>query len=320
MKDIKSRFLKFVKSKKINVFALFLLLSFTILVLNKLSSTYTNTITFPVETVNLPETYVILNDSNQVLNVTLKTYGFKFLRYYIFKPKLTLDYKDNLKHTDSTFSWSSRRSYSKINDQFDKDIELVSLLPDSLQFKYDENATKDVPVILQEHIKFSPGFDVLENYTITPDTVHIIGPEKQVSAIQFIKTLPLELEDVHLDINQKIGLDLPKESKLITFSHNKVHLNAKVEKFTEGTFNIPVTIKNVPANLALKYYPKSVSVSYYTTLSGFNEVSAKDFKVECDYEKHVDNQSYLVPELVKQPKNVKSAKIIQQKIEYIISE
>ncbi|WP_299782537.1 YbbR-like domain-containing protein [uncultured Formosa sp.] len=320
MKDIKSRFLKFVKSKKINIFTLFLLLSFTILVLNKLSRTFTNTITFSVKTINLPETYVVLNDSNQKLNITFKTYGFKFLRYYISKPDLILDYNDKLHLTDSSFAWSSHRSYSKINEQFDKDIDIVSVLPDTLVFKYDENATKDVPVVLQKNIKFSPGFDVLNGVSMTPDTVHIVGPEKIVNNIKSIKTLPLELEDVHLDIDQKIGLELPKANKLITFSHNKVHLSAKVEKFTEGTFNIPVTIKNVPPNLSLKFYPKSVSVSFYTNLSGFNQVQAKDFKVECDYEKHVDNQSYLVPELVAQPEAVKSAKIIHQKVEFIISE
>ncbi|WP_159024163.1 CdaR family protein [Formosa sp. L2A11] len=320
MKDIKSRFLKFVKSKKINIFALFLLLSFTILVLNKLSRTFSNTITFSVETINLPETYVILNDSSQKLNITLKTYGFKFLRYYISKPDLILDYNDKLHLTDSSFVWSSHRSYSKINEQFDKDIEIVSVLPDTLLFKYDQNATKDVPVVLEENIKFSPGFDVLHAFSITPDTVHIVGPEKIVNSITSIKTKSLELEDVHLDIDQNIRLELPKENKLIKFSHHKVRLKAKVEKFTEGTFNIPVTMINVPSNLSLKFYPKSVSVSFYTNLSGFNKVQAKDFKVECDYNKHVDNQSYLVPELIAQPEAVKSAKIIHQKVEFIISE
>ena len=320
MKEIQTRFLKFVRSKKINIFALFLALSFTILILNKLSRTFTNTITFSVNTVNLPETYVILNDSSQKLNVTFKTYGFKFLRYYLSKPKLTLDYDYKTDLTDSTFTWSKQRSFSKINEQFDKDVELISISPDILVFKYDENTTKDIPVVLQERIQFSPGYDVLDGFIITPDTVHIIGPEKLVNSINEIKTIPLELKDIHLNIDQKLELELPKDNGYIQFSHKSVRLKAKVEKFTEGTFNIPVTLKNSPKNVTLKYYPKSVSVSYYTNLSGFNAVLEKDFKVECDYAKRVENQSYLVPELVAQPKTVKSAKIIQQKVEFIISE
>ncbi|WP_434036552.1 CdaR family protein [Formosa sp. 4Alg 33] len=320
MKDIKSRFLRFVSSKKINVFALFLALSFTILILNKLSRTFTNTITFSVNTVNIPETFVVLNDSSQQLNVTLKTYGFKFLRYYLSSPKLTVDYDDKLSLTDSTFSWNQQRSYSKINDQFDKDVEVISISPDVLKFKYDENATKDIPVVLNKKVQFSPGYDVLKGFTITPDTIHVVGPEKILKALTHIETVPLDLKDVHLDIGQTLKLELPENKDHIQFSHESVRLSAKVEKFTEGVFNIPVAIKNVPSNLSLKYYPKSVSVSYYTNLDGFKDVQEKDFKVECDYAKHLENQSYLVPELVAKPESVKSAKIIQQKIEFIITE
>ncbi|WP_066225358.1 CdaR family protein [Formosa haliotis] len=320
MKDIKTRFLKFVRSKKINIFALFLALSFAILVLNKLSRTFVNTITFSVETVNLPETFVVLNDSSQQLNITFKTYGFKFLRYYLTKPTLRLDYEDKVKLTDSTFAWSQHRSYSKINSQFDKDVEILSILPDTLFFNYDVNASKDIPVVLQKNIQFSPGFDVLDGFSISPDSVHIIGPAKVVNALKEIKTVPLELKDVRSDINQTLNLELPEGKDQLKLSHTKVRLKGSVEKFTEGTFNIPVTVKNIPKDMSLKYYPKSVSVSYYTTLQGFNEVSAKDFKVECDFNKHIENNSYLIPELVAQPETVKSAKIIQQKIEFIISE
>lgn len=320
MKDLKQRFLKFVKSKKINVFTLFLLLSFTILILNKLSRTITNTIPFSVQPINLPETYVILNDSSPKLHITLKTYGFKFLKYYLKTPKLRLDYDNHDDINDSTLVWDKSSSFSAINAQFDKDVELISIAPDTIKFYYDVNDSKDVPVVLQNKITFSPGFDVLKGYIVTPDTVHIVGPEKQVSKIKHIKTEPLELQNVHLNIDTALNLELPEGSEEIRFSHKKVKLKAKVEKFTEGAFNIPVSVINVPKNITLKYYPKSVTVLYYTNLSNFKSVQAKDFKVECDYQKQIENQSYLVPEIVKMPEHIKSAKIKQQNIEFIISE
>lgn len=320
IKDLKARFLKFVKSKKINVFALFLILSFTILILNKLSRTITNTIPFSVHLKNLPETYVILNDSTPRLKITLKTYGFKFLKYYLRTPKLTLDYNNHDDLNDSTLVWNKQAYFSVINSQFDKDVELITVAPDSIMFTYDVNDARDVPVLLDEKITFSPGFDIQEAYTITPDTIHIVGPEKAVSKIKSIKTEFLELEDVHTNIDQFLNLKLPEANENISFSHKKVHLKVNVDKFTEGSFNIPITITNVPNNISLKYYPKSVTVLYYTSLSNFNSISAKDFKVVCDYEKHVENQSYLVPEIIKAPEQIKSAKTKQQKVEFIISE
>ncbi|MGJ5642081.1 YbbR-like domain-containing protein [Formosa sp. S-31] len=320
IKELKSKFLKFVKSKKINVFTLFLLLSFTILILNKLSRTITNTIPFTVKLTNLPETYVILNDSSPKLNITLKTYGFKFLKYYLTNPKLVLDYNNHDDLNDSTLVWNKRSSFSNISRQFDKEVELISILPDTIRFYYDVNDTRKIPVILQKNITFSAGYDVLDGFKITPDTITIIGPEKSVSSLKQIKTVPLELQDVHFDLNQSLDLEFPEDSELLQFSSKKVKLKAQVDKFTEGSFNIPVTVTNVPKNITLKYYPKTVTVLYYTSLKNFKAISAKDFKVECDYNKHKENQSYMVPEIVKAPENIKGSKIKQQKIEFIISE
>ena len=59
---------------------------------------------------------------------------------------------------------------------------------------------------------------------------------------------------------------------------------------------------------------------YYTSLDKFNEISVKDFKVVCDYGKVSNNQTFLLPELDKITQNVKSAKINQQHIDFIITE
>ena len=55
IKKVKSKIQLAVKSRKINVFMLFLALSFVILILTKLSKDYTNTFIFNVERINVPE-------------------------------------------------------------------------------------------------------------------------------------------------------------------------------------------------------------------------------------------------------------------------
>ena len=72
--------------------------------------------------------------------------------------------------------------------------------------------------------------------------------------------------------------------------------------------------------LPLNYFPKSVNVSFYTSLSAFNTIAANDFKVVCDYKAINEDSKYLEPELVKRPDNVKTTRLHQQKIEFIIVE
>ena len=72
IKKLRTQILASIKSRKINIFLLFLLMSFLILIFSKLSKNYTNTLAFKIEKINVPEEKVILNNSDSILNVTLK--------------------------------------------------------------------------------------------------------------------------------------------------------------------------------------------------------------------------------------------------------
>ncbi|WNH09704.1 CdaR family protein [Thalassobellus suaedae] len=319
IRKIKSDILASIKNKRINVFILFLLSAFVILIFTKLSKDYTNTIIFNIDKVNVPQENVILNDSNTVLVITLKTHGFKWLDYYFSKPKIKVDFSKDVYKRDSVFIWSKSKAFLK-NTQFDKNVELLNISPDTLVFLYDVNLIKRVPVKLNATIGFAPGYDVSETYVLEPDSVQIIGPNVLVSNINNIETDSVYLSEVRSNLSQTIKLKLPENNKELTFSTKNVILKASVEKFTEGTLKIPVNVINVPPDRSLKFFPKEVNVSYSVSLSNFNSINSTDFKVVCDYNKISSNQSVLIPELVKIPKLVKNAKINQKHIEFIITE
>lgn len=318
IKKVKSDILASIKNKKINVFFLFLLLAFIILIFTKLSKEYTNTVVFNIEKINVPQEDIIFDDS-LALNITLKTHGFKWLAYYFSKPKIKIDFEKDVYKKDSVFIWNKSKAYLE-NTQFDKQVELLNISPEVLTFRYGVNMVKKVPVKLNSNIKYSPGFDVSKPYVLKPDSVVVVGPKALVSQVDFVQTEKVLLTDVRKNLSESVKLKLPKKNKDLTFSNDKVILKVTVEKFTEGTLKVPVTIINVPNNINLKYFPKEVNVSYYVSLSNFNSISAKDFNVVCNYSHVVNNQSFLVPELDKFPQTAKNVKIKQQHIEFIIIE
>ncbi len=318
IKKLKSEIVTSIKNRKINVFILFLLSAFIILIFTKLSKYYTNTLVFNIAKTNVPQKYVIINDSNAQLHITLKTHGFKWLNYYFNEPEITVDFNKDVYKRDSVFVWSKSRAYLN-NTQFDKQVQLLNMNPGTLLFKYDVNLIKTVPVILNSDIKFSTGYDVSSTFKLEPDSIQVIGPKTVVSEIINIETDTLVLTDVRTDILGNIKLKPPKENSGITFSNYEVNLKATVEKFTEGTLKVPISVINVPNSIKLNYFPKEINVSFYVSLSNFNSIESKDFKVECDYNK-VNTNSFLIPELIAFPKDVKNAKISQKRIEFIISE
>ncbi|MEC3907688.1 YbbR-like domain-containing protein [Tamlana sp. 2201CG12-4] len=316
IKKLKSKILTSIRNKRINVFVLFLLSAFIILIFTKLSKQYTNTIAFEIEKQNVPQKYVILNDSTQ-LHITLKTHGFKWLRYYFTTPKIKIDFTKDIYEEDHVFVYNKSKSYLN-NTQFDKEVELLSLSPEKLIFRYGINQVKKLPVKLHTNIDFSHGYNNSTPIITEPDSIVVVGPNILVSELDGLETEELVLNDVRVDLNEKVKLKLPKNKADLKFSVEEVSVKAKVERFTEGTLKIPVTLINAPKKAEIKYFPKQVSVSYYVSLSEFNTITSKDFKVICDYNKTNKNQSFLIPELVKAPVGVKNIKIGQKRIEFIV--
>ncbi|MFV9551313.1 YbbR-like domain-containing protein [Algibacter sp. PT7-4] len=317
MNKIKANIISSFKNKKVNVFILFLFLAFVILMFTKLSKTYTNTIAFNVEKINVPQENIILNDSSQI-HITLKTHGFKWLSFYFATPKIKIDFSKDVHKTENTFVWNKSKAYLN-NTQFTKEVELLNIEPDPITFRYGINMVKKVPIVFSPEISFVPGYNMVNTLTSIPDSVTVIGPNILVSKIDFLESEKTAIKNVRADINKKVNLKLPENIADLKFSAKQVVLKAQVEKFTEGTLKVPVLVINAPKNTKIKFFPKTVSVSYNVSLGNFKAITTKDFKVICDYKKTNKNQSFLIPELVKIPELVQHAKISQQRIEFIIT-
>ncbi|MGY0392111.1 CdaR family protein [Bizionia sp. KMM 8389] len=286
----------------------------------KLSNTYTNTIAFKIDKRNVPEDAVIYDDSLNELQISLKTTGFNLLKYYFNTPKVKVNFSENITKTETKFIWNKHSAFLDVLSQFDEHIEVVNITPDTLIFKYDVNAIKMVPIELNSDINYAIGYDVLDAFKLTPDSIKIIGPEVLVSAIDFIETDTLKLKGVKSDFSTSIGLKLPNANQELKFSNSQVQVEAQVAKFTEGKLKIPVTVVNIPEGINVKYYPKKINVSYYTSLANYNSISASDFEIICDFNELSKNQSFLIPRITKQPSVLRHVKLNQDQIEYIITE
>lgn len=317
--NLKSKLLKSIKSKKLNVFGFFLLLSFLFLVIAKLSKTYTETIAFHVNYTNVPEQYSITSDYDSVVNVKVRSYGFNLIAHNFFKHEITIDFDKEVRKGDHKYVWDTKNGVSKIDSQIGSKIEIISIQPDSLSFPYDVMTVKMVPIKLNADIKYAPGYDILDSLLIKPDSIKVIGPKNIVEKISRIKTEKLTLKDVNATIDHDVKLIINESMENVKLSKSKVKVTGVVEKFTEGTFEVPVDIVNLPSNIKINYFPKTVLVSYYVSLGNYKKIKALDFKIVCDYDV-VKNQdrTFFIPQLVSKPTLVKSAKIKQNKIEYII--
>jgi hypothetical protein len=287
-------------------------------ILTKLSQDYTQSVEFSIHPINIPEDNIIIKDSIQDLDITLTTYGFKLIRYYFYKPSITIDLNKAEKDKNH-FLWISQKEFSSVVSEFDPNVKIENISPDTLWLRYDTNAVKLVPVDFSSDIEFAPGYDLIGNYSIQPDSVKVIGPGILLDSVGSVSTKPLSLKNVNADISSTVLLNLP-QNKQLKFSNSQVKIKADVERFTEGTIRVPVIVKNIPEDVNLKIYPKTVEVIYYSSIKEFELIGSNSFIVECDFnERNIDNASFLIPKITQQPDQVKRAKLNINRIEFIIS-
>ena len=131
-------------------------------------------ISFNIEKVNVPQDKIILNDSSHKLNITLKTHGFKWLKYYFAKPKLSIDFSNEVYKKQNAYIYTKSVSYLNEKKPFQENVKLLNINPDTLIFKYDTNLVKKIPVQIDTDITFAPGFDNVNNYKTIPDSIVIV--------------------------------------------------------------------------------------------------------------------------------------------------
>ena len=314
-KPIKSNL---VQGKRLNVFVLFLFLSFLISMLVKLSNTYTQTLQFELQPTQLESNEVMVSKDAKTINVTLSGKGFELLKYYVEARIIDVDFSQ-LNKDKAHYFWTERSQLEKIINHFDSKITVKSINPDTLLFQYDRQFIKKVPVQVSVNSSFAFGFDLVNSFQSVPDSITLMGPESLLKTISKIPTKTLVLTALNSNVDRVVALDIPKTSQQITYSDQSVSITGVVDKFTEGSVNVPVTLVNVPDNLTLNFFPKEITVIFYASLKAYNTIDASHFSVECDYKTLTTENKYLNPVLVKQPTTVKTAQLKSTEFEYVIT-
>ncbi len=305
----------YLKKKNVKRFSLFVVIAFMFLIFSKLSNDYKQTILLKVNLTNVEDEIILQDDSSFVMEAYIKAKGFALVPF-IFKnyKTIVLDAKTDVVTKPEHYIFDVDKHKYLIELQLGSSYKVVSLKPDSLVISYSKRASKYIPIDLMTDIDFASGFDILDGYSLSTDSVKIVGSLDQISKIKSIVTQKLTLRQVNKDINKSVKLKLYEGLDVFP---KAVNVEAKVRRFTEGKIEIPITIKNKPSNTVINYFPKTVTVLYYVDLDHYNSINISDFSIECDYTAIEENQSYIIPKITKKPEFVKRISVKQKRIDFI---
>ena len=302
---------------KLKTFLLFLLLALLIWVLTKFSKETTATVNTNIAFTNLPNTVSISPNTPKDLDFDISANGFQFLSFKLNIPTIDIDISKFYEEGDTLILISNSELNRIISSQLNNYTRVSQISLDELWVDLDPIVTKKVVIELISEIDYKVGYKSLGIVTLSPDSVDVSGPSEVVDSIRSIITETFVKKDVSETINGTLVLQNPKNSILV-LSNETTGLQLIVEEFTQKRLNLPVEVTNVPGDIELKLIPESIDVSFEVSLSEFNSISEKDFRIVCNYATRSSEENFMIPKLLIIPDGLYHIELETKKIEYLI--
>ena len=303
--------------KKLRIFLIFLVLSILFWSLIKLSKEYISDVEFELVYSDIPQNKLIQNEPEEKVKLTLKTIGFKLLNYGFKKRVLDYSLTEIQRKGGSLYFSETRSNTNYLQAQLSAETVVLNIEPDTLFFDLGVKRSKKVPIISQVEFEFKTGFNFVGNFELGPNEVSVSGPEKVIDTINEVYTVPFVLKDIAESFEQEVELQAPND--VVVLSDQTVIVKGVVDKITDGSYNLPFEVINLPRNVIISTYPKEVKVVYQVALKDYNKIPENSFRIQCDFKQTEDNNlDYLIPKLVDMPEMITNVKIIPNKIEFLI--
>ena len=274
----------FFKKKDVITFLLFLLFSFILWYMNTSSDDeIEKNYVIYTKYVGIPENIYIEEKLPDHIKYTLRGKR-KELNKYKQSDTITINLSNYLSSEESKVNNKVDISFLEIINTFiaKKTSELTPTETQPLSFSsaFKILNTKNVPILLKENIKVESQYIFVDSIKIIPNNITILGPQSSLDTIQAIYVKPLH--DTYNKSN-KITSELIIPNPFVINTNNNVEISFLIDKSTEKSFDIPITLINVPENINIRTFPTSINIKFSVGIQNYNNVLPSMFEANIDY-------------------------------------
>jgi hypothetical protein len=204
----------------------------------------------------------------------------------------------------------------KIRDGFDKNVQILSIEPDTIYFNIYEHVTKKVPIAGDFSLSFKNEFRQYAPIQFFPDSVTVTGSREHVAKVKSIVLSPKKHEHVDKTVEDISNIIVNKD---IYVNPSQIRYKIPVERCTEGTASVSIMTVNVPRNNKLVILPAKVDIKYLVPLKDYASVSVNDFFAEVDFsDTQTSLNRYIKVKIVRHPSSVFDVRIEPAFVEFLI--
>jgi YbbR domain-containing protein len=304
-------------SSKLKAFFVFLFLASIFWVLTKFSKQDVASVVATITYVQVPEGMMLTKNNPQEISFNLAATRFEFLGYVLKKPKITIDVTSYFNEKNSQARVGGTALEKLILTQVVSDGRITQLSIPEINIELEQLNFKKVPVVPKVSIAYVIGFDALGAMRVQPDSVTITGAKQVLDTLHFIKTVPLELNYISETISQ--DLPLQKWSDIaLTMTPNTVVISQDVVEYSQKIVSVPITMINDPLQGSFKLLPATVRVAFNVPVDRFNDITANDFKIICDYRARNQEDNFMIPIIKERPDDITGVEMETKKIDLLL--
>ena len=298
-------------------FSVALLFAVLFWLLIKMSKEYIAVISFPVEYVNIPQNKLIQKEPLQQIDIQIKASGFRLFGLSIMQTKIELDARRLQRKSDSDYYFLLQNQKIDIQNQITSKYVVDQIVQDTVYLNLGTLTSKKVPVSGNFDLSYKLGYHLIGAINMSPDSIMVSGPKEQIDTLQNIQLEKFVKENISDKI--EANLKIKEFASNIKFSIKDVHIFGEVDRFTEGKFDLPFEMINMPDSVSVNTFPTTIKVVFQVGLTNFNKVNSNSFKIVCDYQQSINNNlNYLIPRVIIKPDFVTSVKLTPTKVEFLI--
>ena len=213
---------------------------------------------------NLPDNVHLLAKVPDTLTVTVRDRGYRFFSYLFHKtPKLNLrfsDYSDG----NSTFKIDQSHLKKALAPLLNKHANIVSVLPESINIKFNDLPGKKVPV--KTDIIVEPREDYTQYGALiqSQDSVLVFSDAETLSQINQVYTYHVEETDLTDTLRRKVSI-APINGAVV--EPRAIEIMVPIERLKAQSRSVKIVVRNAPRGVKMLLFPGDVEVTYLSPVS-----------------------------------------------------
>lgn len=221
--------------------------------------------------------------------VRVRDIGSRIRDLSLNRPQITLDLRDQTFEEQGEIVITQDIVRHALSDQLPGTMRVQDVQPDVIRVEYYREEGREKPIDFDIHIQPASQYVTVGEMAVSRKTVMVYGPKDRLKKIQSIRTAPTDIRDARRDIDCVIRLECPEGVRL---QSDTISIHQQMDQYTERRFDCPITVVNAPDNCTMLPIPSYAVVTAHVLMSQYNQVSAEDIRLECNYKFRTDS---LVP-------------------------